>query len=283
MDMIQFIGLNCYHGCIINAANFLQVDYLPSFSTLWSETDFSYDAIFHMYLTKRMLINLENLGIKLQKLPCTSPKENVNSFNSIKTESWFMGGIDAFHLPWNEYYQTLNGYHYFLGQKKSDGLLYCFDPMYNKGNIYIKSKDIMPYVFDILSINTCHNNFTGTSVLQEAHNFLEIGDGVYNNLVSKISKCTNKNRNDANQLAIYIDGMTTNRYLYRHYLQSLSEDCSIIVESFSDDIILQWISVKNGLLKASLISDNEDILEEICIKLAKLFNAEICAAKQFLQ
>ncbi len=282
MDLIRFRGLNCYHGCIINAADFFGVDYLPAFAALWSETDFSYDPLFNMYLTKRMPVSLEALGLTLQKLPCTCGKEAEDSFAGLANGAWFTAGMDAFYMPWNEYYQTLNGYHYFLAQKEKDGFLCCFDPTYNQRDIRVKAKDIIPHAFDIVSIDKVDPKHLQTLVTQEAHSVLSMIADFQQKLLFEIRSCTEGNRSNAARLAKYTDAILTNRCLYRHYLHNLPADYEALVRLFSEEFIRQWASVKNGLYKASLVRENGEILEQVCTKLTELFEAESTAAEMVL-
>lgn len=283
MDMIEFHGLNCYHGCIVNGAKFLGTDYLPSFSNLWSETDFSYDPIFNMYLTKRMISNLHSLGIVITKLPCSNPEENENSFKNIDYGSWFIAGMDAFYMPWNQYYQTLNGYHYFLAEKKQNDMLCCFDPMYDQRDIFVKSDEIMPYVFDIITIQKGLSNQINTSVKQEAKNILSTIDNIGYRLTSQIENCVANGRKNAVDVAIYADAMLTNRHLYFHYLENNLEYNKSLDLFFTQDYIKKWLSIKNGLLKASLISENKDTLKQVIINLEDLISTDKQAANWILQ
>lgn len=282
MDLIHFLGLNCYHGCIVNGANFLGVDYRPSFSALWSETDFSYDLTFHMYLTKRMPIYLSTRGVILKKLSCASFTEVQDSFTGIAEGSWFTAGMDAFHMPWNEYYQILNGYHYFLAKKEQNGMLCCFDPTYNKKDIQIEAQLIIPHLFDIVSIEKCNPTPLRTSVTQEAYALIKVMDDFPEKLLSQIRDCTGDNRKNAQRLAQYTDALYINRCIYSHYIHHCTEKCEPLIKLFNNTFIDQWTTVKNGLYKASLIQENKIILEEVCVKLTEIFETELAAAKMVL-
>lgn len=280
MDLIHFEGLNCYHSCIINAAEFLDVDYVPSFAALWSETDFSYDVVFNMYLTKKMPIALESLGIKLQKLPCSSKKEAEESFAGIKDGAWFTAGMDAFYMPWNQYYQTLNGYHYFLGQKEADQVICCFDPTYNIRDIQIVAGEVLPYFFDIIAIGQCNPTVIQTGVIPEAQEVINTLPVIQKRLTEEIMGCIGEHRKKADQMAKYADALYTNRCLYRHYLQSIPACPDFLTQLFSDDFLRQWAAIKYGLYKASLIRDNAKVLEQVSVKLCELIETEVKVAKK---
>ena len=53
MKLINFQGLNCYYNCILSIANYLGADYVQALASLWSETDFKYDAIRDQKTDKR--------------------------------------------------------------------------------------------------------------------------------------------------------------------------------------------------------------------------------------
>lgn len=278
MNIIHFQGLNCYHSCIVNVASLLGIDYLQSFSSLWSETEFSYDPVFHMCVTKRMITQLKSLGMNLKKHACKTKKESESAFAEILEGEWFIAGMNSFYMTWNEYYQTLNGYHYFFA-KKEDGMLCCFDPTYDKVNIKLKSEIIVPYIFDIVSVNKCDINPVKASVEQEAKNILEAIPMFCNKIISEIDECTGKNKKLADNLAINVDAMITNRYLYLHYLDKSLKEIDNIIKLFNEAFFKKWTAVKNGLYKASLVNDNKDILRQVKTVLVEVLKEELRVAK----
>ena len=280
MDLIHFDGLNCYSSCIINAAEFLSVDYLPCFAALWSETDFSYDEVFQIYLTIRMPSALEKLGIKLNRLPCSAECEQ--SFAGLESGTLFTAGMDAFYMPWNQFYQTLRGYHYFLGRKVSDDLICCFDPAYNISDVLIAPGEILPFVFDMAEISRCSTAAVRHDVVQESYEALKTLPVVYEGLNSEIRGCSGIHRSKAGKIGRYIEAMSANRRLYRHYIEQLPDCPDALTRLFGDELFSQWTAVKYGLYKASLIQDNTEILEQICTKLSDIIELEMAAAAKVL-
>ena len=281
MDLIHFDGLNCYNSCIVNAAEFLNVDYLASFTALWSETDFSYDEIFDMYLTTRMPSALEKLGLKLNRLPCSAKHGGEPGFAGLKSGTLFTAGMDAFYMPWNQYYKLLRGYHYFLGRKVSDNLICCFDPTYNISDVLIAPDEILPHVFDMAEISSCCSKaVVKHDVVHESYEVLETLPELFKRLDSKIKECSGVRRSKAGKIGKYVDAMYTNRSLYRHYLEQLPDCPDALTTLFDDELFSQWTAVKYGLYKASLMQDNTEILEKICTKLYRIIELERAAAEE---
>ena len=283
MDLINFAGLNCYHGCIINAAKFLGIDYLFAFSNLWSETDFYYDEKFEMFLTRRLLQNLDKIGLKLQNMPCNAHERAMVSFNSLESGSWVIGGMDAFYMPWNQYFQTLKGYHYFLGKKETKNLLTVFDPTYNQKNIKIHPDKLLPYITDFVCVKL-HEPQKNKHQTSKYSMFNELNEVITSimllkkNMKKKIYDCTGQKRENANRLAAYTNALITNRYIYRHYLQNISIDSDILINLFDVKFFQEWTAVKNGLYKASFIHENSDLLRQIAEKFCALCDKEIALA-----
>lgn len=280
MKLINFHGLNCYYNSIVTVAAFLGVDYPASFATLWSETDFTYDPICHIYLTQRMFTALEALGARLEILNC-SPKEKTNeSLALFQPGEWIIVGMDAFYIPQNQYYQTLHGFHYFLVHNTHADLLYYFDPTYNQKQVKILREDIIAYAFDICRIRKVAAKPLHIGPVEEARKVMRAHPETKEKLLEQISGCTCGNQKNAGLLAAYVDALISNRYLYRHYLESLPSAPSWRQHCFTDDFLLRWTAVKNGLYKASLIKNNESLIDELCKQFNDLFDAEIDMAEK---
>lgn len=283
MNLIHFRGLNCYLNCIVNAATFLGVNYQTSLATLWSETDFTYDSIHNVYLTKRMVTNLEMLGVKLEVLNCTSEQETVESLSLFQIGEWIILGMDAFYIPWNQYYHTLHDHHYFLARKETADLLSCFDPTYNQKNMQIMTCDIHSYVFDILRIHKVIEKPFHIGIMEECEEIIADHPKTQKRLLTQIYERTDgKHRDEGLLLAKYIDAMINNRYLYRHYLEYMTCYPEKGQSFFDNDFFAQWTAVKNGLFKASLLQNNEECIHKVCTHFNHLMNTEIAIAKQIM-
>lgn len=281
MNLIRFRGLNCFHNCIVNVAALLGVDYLASFANLWSETDFAYDPVLKVYLTKRMLTNLEALGARLETLRCATPKEVTESLSLFRAGEWIIAGMDAFDIPWNLYYRTLHGPHYFLACKQAGGPLSCLDPTDNKQDLRLTPEAFVPYVFDIRRIRRVPEKPLHAG-LPEAREILRTHPETQKDLFEKIRGCAGENQKNTRLIAKYIDAMTNNRYLYRHYLQNSPSASGGEPCFFDSDFFLRWTAVKNGLYKAALVRNSESILQEVCSQLGSLLHAETIIAETML-
>lgn len=279
-NCVTLQGLNCYHGSIVNAAAFVGVDYPSSFAGLWSETDFTYDQMYHIYLTKRLLTNLATLGAELQLLACSSTREAEESLSLFQEGEWIIVGMDAYHLPWTPYYQTFQGPHYFLAQREKGDALFCVDPMYNKEHMQIMSGDLVLHAFDLCRINKMAEKPLPMQVRQEAEAVICTHPKTLEALIAATKECICGQQKNAELLAKYIDGLINNRHLYRYYLQHVQPDWEQSRQFFDHHTFLKWTSVKNGLYKASLINQNESIIHAVCSQLADLFHEEVRMAEK---
>ncbi len=283
MKLINFRGLNCYLNCIVTVAASLGVDYLSSFATLWSETDFTYDPISRVYLTKRMISNLEALGAKLEALNCSSENDREKSLSQFPAGECIIVGMDAFHIPWNQYYHRLCGIHHFIARKGQDGSLSCFDPTYSQQDMRITPEEIVSYAFDMKRLRKVAKRPFHIEGTREAREILRTHPETREILLRKIGGCTGAKQKDADMLAKYIDAMIRNRYLYRHYLQNRPSASEGDWQLFSDEFFLRWTAVKNGLYKAFLIRPNESVLLEVCRQFRGLIDEEIAAAGKMIK
>lgn len=285
MNLINFMGLNCYYSCIASVAGELGVDYTLSFAKLWSETDFKYDRDRRVFLSKRMLTELDALGAKLTMLDCASPLDAGESLSSISNGEYFVVGMDAYAIPWNQLYGIHHGPHYFIAQKSQSQTLLCHDPTYNKKNQEISCRDLLTGAFDISRILRTEQNSPPpppqACVLQQACEILSSHPSLLEKLLTQIRECEGTNREQAILSAGYVDALISNRCLYQHYLNaSPSGGCGSPL--FSAEHILGWKAVKNGLYKAALSSLNQDVIRDVTGLLRQLIESEIRSASSLL-
>ncbi|NLT58744.1 MAG: hypothetical protein GXX99_07265 [Clostridiales bacterium] len=282
MNLVYFRGLNCYHACIVNVAALLGVRYRDAFATLWSETDFSYDPMHDLYLTKRMMANLEALGAKLEPLNCASKQVAEEGLCRLCPGAWIIVGMDAFHIAWNPFYQSLHSFHYFIVQKEAGERSPCFDPMYSQKEMWITPEEMSAHAFALLQLRKVPQTPLSIGAAQEAQEVVRTHPETQANLLENIRGCVRGEQKKVGLLARYVDAMINNRYLYRNYLQNSPSGLAAHPEFFNDDFFAQWTSVKNGLYKASLVSDNEHIIDEVCKKFSSLIDMEISMAEKMI-
>ncbi|GLC80312.1 hypothetical protein [Lacrimispora brassicae] len=275
MSLIYFQGLNCYSSSLLNAAVFTGADYRNVFANLWSETDFTYDQIHHLYLSRRMPANLETLGVKLEFLNCCSSKEVEKGLSLLSHGQWMVAGMDAFFIPWTPYYQELHSFHYFIAQKAKKGGFSCFDPTYDRKDIEITHEDMISHAFDICRIYKTAAKQSHISSRREAQEILYSHPITQENLLAQIRECAYGKQKNGELLAKYIDALINNCYLYVHYLQNMPlyrEKCD---QYFSKEFFLKWTTVKYGLYKASIRQNNQEIIQEVCGHFRELIEEEM--------
>lgn len=280
MSLIYFQGLNCYSSSILNAAVFTGVDYRNAFANLWSETDFTYDQIHHLYLSRRMPVNLEALGVKLEFLNCCSSEEVEKNLSRLSHGQWLVAGMDAFFIPWTPYFQTLHSFHYFIARKEKEGVFSCFDPTYDRKDMEITEKDMIFHAFDICWIDKTAEQQSDMSIQREAQEILHSHPGTQENLLAQIRECAYGKQKNGELLAKYIDALINNRYLYLHYLQNMPLYKGKYDQYFSKEFFLKWTAVKYGLYKASIRLNNQELIQEACGHFQELIEEEMDIARK---
>lgn len=280
MNLIYYRGLNCHLACVINIADSLGVNYLDAFGTLWSETEFADDSRYHIYSSKRVLPNLEALGARMEVLNCSSGKKAEESFSSIPEGELFLVGMDTFHIPWSPVYQSSHDPHYFFARKEKQDSLSCFDPTYNKINSPLISNHIVPHAFDFSRIHKLMVNPPQFSASQEAREILRKHPETQEKLRVEILRCKNKEREHMKSLIKQVNAMINNRYLFQHFFNQNSFGSSREQQFFDRDFFSQWEAIKNGLFKASIIANNESVVNEVCSLFLNLIHTETGMAKE---
>lgn len=280
MSLIYFQGLNCYTSSILNAAVFMGVDYLHAFANLWSETDFTYDQIHHLYLSRRMPSNLEALGVKLGFLNCCSSGDVEKSLSLLSDGQWLVTGMDAFFIPWTPYYRTLHSSHYFIARKEKGSSFSCFDPTYDKENMMITNEHMISHAIDICRICKTAKEQSDMSILQETQEILYTHPKIQENFLAQIRECACGKQENAELLAKYVDALLNNRYLYLYYLQSSPFYKGNYGQYFSEEFFLKWTTIKHGLYKASIRHNNQEIIQEICGYFEGLITEEMDIARK---
>jgi len=282
MNLIHFQGLNCYHDCVISVANHFGVDYSLAFTTLWSETDFSYDSYHKVYLTKRLLTNLEELGVKIEELDCLSQKDTDRIIPQFYEGEFMIIGMDAFYIPWDPFYQKFHGPHYFIAQNVKLGMLLCFDPTYDKKNEQLPRREIIEHAYAICRINRVEKKALRIEAIHEAREIVNTHPDTQSVLLSHIYGCIGGERENTVLLAKYIDAMINNRFLYRFFLESQQLPDNENHLFLNSDFFLEWKAVKNGLYKASISRSHESIINNVCDHFIHLMDQEIDVAEKII-
>ena len=276
MNLIRFQGLNCYQCCVVSIAHHFGVDYSLAFSTLWSEADFLYEDYYQIYSSKRMVRNLETLGIRiLVKHP--EPQEQVRAkLNTLPVGALAVVGVDAFAIPWSPIYTLAHEKHFFVIQKEADCAFSCFDPSYGAKDVRMTYADFLPYLFDLRSADPVEKHPMHTTAIQEAKLVVQAHPGAMRRIVERIE--TSSAKEELLRVGRYIDAMISNRYLYQHYLSP----APLAGGLWSDDYFLRWKSVKNGLFKASFMKEKTKIITAVISHFQDLMNEELEMAENMM-
>lgn len=279
MNLIHFQGLNCYTSSMLNAAVFIGVDYRYALADLWSETDLTYDQIHHLYLSRRMPANLENLGVSLKLLNCCSKQEMEKNISSLAIGQYHVVEMDAFYIPWVPYYHTLHSFHYFIARKEENCFFSCFDPTYDKTYMEFTEEDMIAHVSDICQIQKAAEKQFCMGIRQEAREILYTHQKTQENLLRQIRECAYGKQKNGELLAKYIDALINNRYLYLHYLQNMPLFKERFERYFHKEYFLKWTAVKHGLYKASFRQNNQELIREVCGHFQELIQEEMDIAR----
>ena len=280
MNLIYFQGLNCYTSSMLNAAVFIGVDYRNALADLWSETDFTYDQIHHLYLSRRMPANLEALGVNLKFLNCCSKQEMEKNISSLTLGQYHVVEMDAFFIPWVPYYHTLHSFHYFIARKEEKGFFSCFDPTYDNKYMELTEEDMISHVSDICQIQKVSEKQFCKGIRQEAQEILCTHQKKQDNLLEQIRECAYGKQKNGELLAKYIDALINNRYLYLHYLQNMPLFRESYDRYFHKEYFIKWTAVKHGLYKASFRQNNREIIQEVCGHFQELIQEEMDIARK---
>ena len=280
MGLIFFQGLNCYSSSMINAAAFTGIANREAFADLWSETDFTYDQIHHLFLSRRLPRNLELLGARMEFLNCCSREEREKNISALPLGQCLVAGMDAFFISWVPFYQTLHSLHYFIARKERKNVFSCYDPTYDKQNLEITEEHMVSYASDIYQIHKSAEKPFHVEIRQEAQRILDTHYGTQEKLLAQIMECTYEKYKNGELLAKYIDAFINNRYLYLHYLQTMPLPGERYNQYFHREFFQKWTAVKHGLYKASMSRDNQALIKNVCEHLKELITEEMNIARE---
>ena len=274
-EPIYFSGVNCYCNCAINIAAFEGAEYQKAFGRLWSETDFEYNSLHGVYVSKRLYKSLEIMGISFEALDCGSAAEAEEGMSRIEIGDFAIIGMDSFDIPWNPFYQMLHCLHYFIGFREKEGRIYCIDPMNNLESIYMREDEITAYAFDLKLLHRSKGKQPNEKSAEDAQELIDSSAHIKKKFIDEIRCCKGENHKNAKKLAMYADALTGNRYLYKSYIQSIQPNAAGL---FDKSFFSSRQAVKNGLLKASMTENNGKIIEELCTRITSLLDQETAMA-----
>lgn len=260
------------------------IDYHNLFADLWSETDFTYDQINRLYLSRRMPRNLESMGVGMDFINCHSCQERQKALLALPNGQWLIIGMDAFFIPWVPFYQTFHHLHYFIAKKESHELFYCFDPTYDKPDLTLTHEHIVSYTTDACVFHKSSVVPFSTDISTDAKRILENHPQTQKEIIAQILACAHGNHKNTELLAKYMTALINNRYLYLHYLEKmLPKQADNCIPYFSKEYFRKWHAAKHGLYKASIIGKNiHALIQEVCAHIKDLMQQEIQIAKNII-
>lgn len=283
MNLIYYRGLNCYLASVINIAANLGIDYPNAFSTLWSEKDFTNDLEYHMYTSKRVYKNLELLGLKSDVIDCKLSKAAATDGLSVIHENeLLLIGMDTFYILWSKVFQNFHEAHYFFVQKNTADTYYGFDPTYDKKYILLQADYISDHAFEIKRISKCSEKGMKVDLYREAKEILHTHPEMKDAVCFDIQKCTDRLGDDFNSLIQLITAMINNRYLFLQYLQSSFCSSDYHRQFFNKEFFSKWEGVKNGLYKAYILKNKENVVAEVSSLFLSVVEEEIMIAEKIL-
>ena len=228
LKTVNFLGLNCYCASIISIAAHFGIDYMPAFSDLWWETDFRYDDIRGVYLSRRLYENLLRLGARTESASCACAGDTRAALSRIKEGDCFVAGMDSYVVPWNDIFGQRHGWHYFIMQKSGDRLL-CADPTYGRSGMELTMETLLEHAFEIVTVSEVAptRNTAPPPALSDNIQAIEAAFGALRETLAALpvggmpdaglsARCL--------KAARYADALISSRLLFRRYVSSAFPD-----------------------------------------------------------
>ena len=285
MKLIHFQGLNCYHDCMITLANHAGIQYIQSFSRLWSEWELCFDPICHSFLTKRMPYALEAMGMKLFS-PCVSREAREVSWSGLPAGTFTLIGMDTFLIPWTPLYQLQHGPHYFIAQKGMTDPQVCFDPTYGVCGQTCSTLQRCSDAYALIPVEitspTSLPLSASATLTDQAHEVLVGHPKMLHSFLEMAEHWIQGGEETAFFPAKFTDALLSGRYLYRHFLTEEYGHLDKAPFFQSRGYFSEWQAVKNGFYKAALLHRRQTVFEEACHRFSALLDQEISFAEEVL-
>ncbi|MDR2657366.1 MAG: hypothetical protein LBB86_06040 [Oscillospiraceae bacterium] len=279
MNLINFKGMQCYYNSIVTIAAALGIDYTRAFGGLWSEIDYRYDPYRKWFVSKYLLKNLAEIGCSVSDLPSMTPEKTRASLDSLSDGDLLAVGMDAYYVPWNPYFGLFFGPHYFVVEYDGDDVLVCHDPTYGYEGERLTRGHIIRHACHMISVRTCARGDARHDDMTEMRAAAEVIPKQKLRLLSWLEPAEGR-RARANTAYKYVECMINNRYLYHRYLEYCSPETLPKLSIFDDGFFENWIAVKNGMLKASIMKGSVRLLGEIHKYLDTVIERELTAIEE---
>jgi hypothetical protein len=271
MELIYYRGLNCHLASLINIAAVMGINYDAAYATLWSETDFYKDREHHLFTSKRVIENLESLGLKWNRIDTAASENESECLAATAVNELLFVGMDTFYIPWNHLYGNFHETHYFYACKDSADACTCFDPTYHIINQPLSLSYLAEYAFELCSVRKQAGSGLSTDLSREADMILQTHPEIRSIICSKILSCADLTDRDFKELIQLVTAMINNRYLFDRYLRYSAEERKDHRQYFKPGFLSGWEAVKNGLYKAYIVKNKDRTAAET----AKLFEQQM--------
>lgn len=283
MKLLNIEGMNCFTASLINLATCWGADYGQIFCGLWSENNFSYNPVWEVYNSKKLITNLENCGIKLSNLDLQNKYQLQQNLLQLEVDTFLVMGMDAFDVPWSPIYKLMHNPHYFVAHKTDGCTLTCYDPTYETQGMPLTVHHAALHAFDLICTSKTVQNTKPPSIFAEAYEYLATLPALKRKMKNMLCDKTATGKALFSNWAKYANCHMNNRYLFKYYLQQISPKILIDQTFLSLGFFSRWAAFKNGLYKAALVKDNTSLLIELEEMLNNLLNEEIIFANTVIE
>lgn len=278
MDLIYYRGLNCRLASLLNIADMLGANYLDAYVTLWSETDFSDEIKYNIYMSKRVYENLDAIGIRTEPLDCAR-----DAVSHIADGTMLLIGADTIDIPWHPVFGHFHDPHYFFAKKQPAQSIVCFDPVYGETNTEIKAEAVLTSAFELCRVYRVDASPPTHGLAEEAAAILRHLPDTAEALSDRIQGCKNDGKRNLPLLLKQINAMLNNRYLFGHYARASAPLAACSDAFFNDAYYANWEAVRNGLYKSGVVKQNEAVIDEVCKLFARAMQEELSMAARIAE
>jgi len=283
LEIIEHDGMHCCLSGVATLANAFGTDCVPAYWNLLSETAFAYEPTYGRYYSQRFYDNTALLGVETRTIYPASvtsrlPKEELSRrediLSALPDGEKIIIGMDAYFVPWSPSYRLFNTPHCFIAEKGGGDVFRCTDTTKKTSGHTLT----LPYI--------ALHSLSAVGVYQTAPKGLDIDDYaeaedaknaakiLRGGLLDRLDGCRS-NKSGCAGLEALVQVIISNRKLYRYYLSRKNPELLRDRAYLSDSGLTRWEAVRHGLLKASVVWDNNPIINELADSLKIILDSEI--------
>lgn len=283
MQIINFIGLDCYSASLVTLAKHMGVDYRSLFLGLWAETDFSYNKHWEVYVSQQLFSNLADGGLLFEALDVLDKANLEDTLLGMKNESYAVVGMDSFEIPWSPVFKIMKNPHYFIAQKDGPKNFTCYDPTYGTQGMNLDCTTAAGHSFNILILQAGQAKPMRKSLLADSVNINSSIKTLTKSFLYALEDNTDLSKANLLKMAKYTHALINNRRLYKQFLQFNFPQLQTASNIFDKEYFKNWESIKNGFYKAALLKDNTPACAELANLVKYALQNEAAQAQQILK